>query len=90
MGLVDANGQEVKTADVTFEQQMAMSNFYKFIVEKYFEIIPVSQQYGICAWAQTDSPEGSGWRAGCPIGLWDLNYSRKPAYGGFADGLQGK
>lgn len=90
MGIVDENGQDIKTADVTFEQKKLMSDFYKFIVEKYFEIIPVDQQYGICAWAQTDSPEGSGWRAGCPIGLWDLNYSRKPAYGGFADGLAGK
>lgn len=90
MGIVDENGQDIKTADLTFEQKMLMSDFYKFIVEKYFEIIPVDQQYGICAWAQTDSPEGSGWRAGCPIGLWDLNYSRKPAYGGFADGLAGK
>lgn len=90
MGIVDENGQDIKTADLTFEQKKLMSDFYKFIVEKYFEIIPVDQQYGICAWAQTDSPEGSGWRAGCPIGLWDLNYSRKPAYGGFADGLAGK
>ncbi len=90
MGIVDAEGNSIKTADLTFEQKQAMADFYKFIVEKYFEIIPVDQQYGICAWAQTDSPEGSGWRAGEPIGLWDLNLSRKPAYGGFADGLAGK
>ncbi len=90
MGIVDAEGKAIKTADLTYEQKLAMSDFFKFIVEKYFEIIPVDQQYGICAWAQTDSPEGSGWRAGEPIGLWDLNYSRKPAYGGFADGLAGK
>lgn len=90
MGITDENGNAIKTADLTFEQKMKMSDYFKFIVEKYFEIIPVSQQYGICAWAQTDSPEGSGWRAGEPIGLWDLNYSRKPAYGGFADGLSGK
>ncbi len=90
MGIIDENGNAIKTADLTFEQKMLMSDFFKFIVEKYFEIIPVDQQYGICAWAQTDSPEDSGWRAGEPIGLWDLNYSRKPAYGGFADGLAGK
>lgn len=90
MGIVDENGQAIKTADLTFEQKKAMSDFYKFIIEKYFEIIPVAQQYGICQWAQTDSPEGSGWRGGEPIGLWNLDYGRKPAYGGFADGLQGK
>lgn len=89
MGICDAEGNAIKTADLTFEQKKAMAEFYKFIVKKYFEIIPVDQQYGICAWAQTDSPEGSGWRAGEPIGLWDSNLSRKPAYGGFADGLAG-
>ncbi len=90
MRLCDENGNTVKTEDVTFEQHQAMARFYKFVIDKYFEIVPLSQQYGICQWAQTDSPEGSGWRPGEPIGLWDLNYSRKPAYGGFADGLAGK
>ncbi len=90
MGICDENGNTIKTADVTFEQQKAMADYYRFIIDKYFEIIPTAQQYGICQWAQTDSPEGSGWRAGEPIGLWDLNYSRKPAYGGFAEGLAGK
>lgn len=90
MRLCDENGNTVKTEDVTFEQHQAMAKFYKFVIDKYFEIVPLSQQYGICQWAQTDSPEGSGWRPGEPIGLWDLNYSRKPAYGGFADGLAGK
>jgi len=90
MGIVDAAGNAIKTGDLTFEQKQAMSDYYKFIVQKYFEIIPQNQQYGICAWAQTDSPEGSGWRAGEPIGLWDLNYSRKPAYAGFCEGLSGK
>ncbi len=90
MGLCDEDGQTVKTEDVTYEQAQAMARYYQFVIDKYFEIIPQAQQYGICQWAQTDSPEGSGWRAGEPIGLWDLNYSRKPAYGGFADGLAGK
>lgn len=90
MGICDENGNAIKTADVTFEQQKAMGEYYRFIIEKYFEIIPTAQQYGICQWAQTDSPEGSGWRPGEPIGLWDLNFSRKPTYGGFADGLAGK
>lgn len=89
MGLCDENGNTVKTEDMTFEQQQAMAAYYKFVIEKYFEIIPPAQQYGICQWAQTDSPEGSGWRPGEPIGLWDRNYSRKPAYGGFAEGLAG-
>ncbi len=88
MGICDAAGNPIKTADITLEQHKLMADHYKWIIQKYFEIIPVAQQYGICQWAQTDSPENSGWRAGEPIGLWNLNYQRKPAYGGFAEGLQ--
>ncbi len=87
MGIADADGNSIKTADVTFEQQKAMAEYYKFIVTKYFEIIPAAQQYGITQWCITDSPDGSGWRAGEPVGLWDINYARKPAYGGFCDAL---
>lgn len=87
MGIADAEGNSIKTADVTFEQQKAMAEYYKFIVTKYFEIIPAAQQYGITQWCITDSPDGSGWRAGEPVGLWDINYARKPAYGGFCDAL---
>jgi hypothetical protein len=67
-----------------------MAAYYKFIVEKYLELIPAAQQYGICQWSVVDSPSSSGWRAGEPTGLWDGSYSRKPAYGGFADGLMEK
>ena len=87
MGIADVDGNSIKTADVTFEQQKAMAEYYKFIVTKYFEIIPTAQQYGITQWCITDSPDGSGWRAGEPVGLWDINYARKPAYGGFCDAL---
>lgn len=91
MGIVEkAFGEGIKTELVTFEQYQKMSDFYKFIIQKYFEIIPVAQQYGITQWAATDSPADSGWRKGQPIGLWDLNYNRKHTYAGFADGLVGK
>lgn len=90
MGLVDENGQSIKTEDITFEQHQLMAEHYKFVIQKYFEIVPVAQQYGICQWAQTDSPADSGWRGGEPIGLWNLDYQRKPTYAGFADGLAGK
>lgn len=90
MGIVDkAFGTGIKTENVTLEQQQKMAEFYTFIIRKYFEIIPVNQQYGITQWCATDSPADSGWRGGEPVGLWDINYNRKPAYGGFADGLKG-
>lgn len=91
MGLKISSPNEdgIKTENVTFEQQQKMAEFYTFIIRKYFEIIPVNQQYGITQWCATDSPADSGWRGGEPVGLWDINYNRKPAYGGFADGLKG-
>lgn len=90
MGLVDEEGNSVMTENVTQEQHKAMSEFYQFIIKKYFEIIPPAQRYGITHWSPIDSPEDSSWRPGEPIGLWNRNYSRKHTYAGFADGLAGK
>jgi endo-1,4-beta-xylanase len=36
------------------------------------------------------SPDNASWRAGEKIGLWNLQFMRKPSYSGFADGLAGK
>ncbi|MGV8826986.1 MAG: endo-1,4-beta-xylanase [Breznakibacter sp.] len=91
MGLVDENGKTVMATAVTSEQYKAMSNYYKFIVQKYFEIIPAAQRYGITHWCPTDSPVSSSWRGGEPVGLWtEKTYRRKHTYAGFADGLEGK
>lgn len=91
MGIVDkAFGTAIKTENVTYEQQLKMAEFYQFIISKYFEIIPVEQQYGITQWCATDSPADSGWRPGEPTGLWDSSFKRKPTYVGFANGLAGK
>lgn len=88
---VDKNSKDpyiqVKTTDMTEEQHKAMRAYYEFIVKKYLEIVPKDQQWGICQWCATDSPANSGWRAGLPVGLWDLDYYRKHTYGGFAAGL---
>ena len=90
MGYVDANGVSLKTPELTEEQHKAMADYYKWIIQTYFEVVPVNQQYGICQWCITDSPESSGWRGGEPVGLWDLDFNRKWSYTGFADGLAGK
>lgn len=87
MGLEDKNGNQIKTTDMTEEQHEKMRAYYEFIVKKYLEIVPEDQQWGICQWCATDSPANSGWRAGLPVGLWDLDYYRKHTYGGFAAGL---
>ena len=87
MGLEDKDGNLVNTTDMTEEQHKAMRAYYEFIVKKYLEIVPENQQWGICQWCATDSPANSGWRAGLPVGLWDLDYYRKHTYAGFAAGL---
>ena len=87
MGLADKDGNLVNTTDMTEEQHKAMRAYYEFIVKKYLEIVPENQQWGICQWCVTDSPANSGWRAGLPVGLWDLDYYRKHTYAGFAVGL---
>ena len=90
MGYVDANGNPVKTGDMTEEQHKQMAEHYKFVVKAYLENIPANQQWGICQWCATDAPADSGWRKGEPVGLWDKDYYRKHTYAGFADGLAGK
>lgn len=97
MGYVDKDGKDVTTAQLEklpieerVAKEKAMAEHYKWIIEQYFKIVPVKQQYGICQWCLTDAPTDSGWRPGKPVGLWNLNYQRKPAYGGFADGLANK
>ena len=90
MGYVDANGNTVKTADMTEEQHHQMAEYYKWIIQQYKANIPAAQQWGITLWCATDAPATSGWRPGEPVGIWDQNYYRKHVYAGIADGLSGE
>lgn len=87
MAYEDEAGTSVTFDKMTEEQHKQMRSFYTFIIQKYFEIIPIDKQYGITQWCATDSPKDSGWLPGCPTGLWDSNYLRKHTYAGFAVGL---
>ena len=87
MNYEDEAGTSVTFDKMTEDQHKQMRSFYTFIIQKYFELIPQAQQYGITQWCATDSPKDSGWRPGCPTGLWDSNYLRKHTYAGFAAGL---
>lgn len=97
MGYVDADGKTLTVKDLKempleerIAKEKAMGELYKWIIQKYFEIVPAAQQYGITQWCITDAPDNSGWRGGEPVGLWTTDYERKPAYAGFAEGLAGK
>lgn len=89
MGMDDANGNAVKTENMTEAMHQRMASYYEWIIKQYLKIIPASQQWGICQWCATDSPANSGWRANTPVGIWDLNYYRKHVYAGFVRGLGG-
>jgi GH35 family endo-1,4-beta-xylanase len=79
-----------KTAEATAADYQAQADMYKYVIDKYFEIIPAKQRYGITIWSPLDSPDNSSWRAGEPIGLWTGGFTRKPAYVGVAEALKGK
>jgi len=88
MGVTDASGNSLTVNDITDDDRVAMAKYYEFIVKQYLTIIPKEQQYGICQWSLTDSPESNAWRENEPIGIYTLQYGRKPAYAGWAEGLK--
>ncbi|MBB2951091.1 endo-1,4-beta-xylanase [Sphingobacterium sp. JUb56] len=83
-------GDNIKTANATAAMYQQQADMYKFVIEKFFEIIPKAQQYGITIWSPLDSPdrENSYWRRGEPIGIWTESFVRKPAYQAVAEALQ--
>jgi endo-1,4-beta-xylanase len=83
-------GVGVITNAATDAHYQAQAEMYQFVAEKYFELIPRAQQYGITVWSPKDSPASSSWRADEPIGLWTQAYNRKRAYAAFSEGLKRK
>lgn len=86
---------KVSELDVTLDSQEAtpetlalQADMYKYVVDTYSEVVPPAQQYGITVWGITDSTNNSSWLPGAKQGLWNVNYIRKPAYAGFAEGLK--
>ncbi|GEP98674.1 endo-1,4-beta-xylanase [Chitinophaga cymbidii] len=81
-------GVGVKTTEATAEHYQAQADMYKYVIDKYFELIPAQQRYGITLWSPMDSPASSSWRAGEPIGIWTEAYVRKLAYAAVAQALE--
>ena len=81
-------GVGVKTTDAKPEHYQAQAAMYKYVIDKYFEIIHAAQRYGITIWSPLDSPVSSSWRGGEPIGLWNEAYVRKLAYAEVAKALE--
>ncbi|QCR24970.1 endo-1,4-beta-xylanase [Pontibacter sp. SGAir0037] len=91
-GLLAATGKMIKVSELdvaldidtnlaTPEHFAAQKEMYKYVVDKYMELIPANKRYGITTWTPVN--DGSG--------LWATsNYTRKPSYAGFADALKSK
>lgn len=75
------------TTNVTPELLQKQAEMYKYVVDMYTKYIPAKQRYGITVWGITDSKKDSSWLPGEKQALWNLEFTRKPAYTGFADGL---
>lgn len=58
----------------------AMSDYYKFVIDSYLNIIPQDQQWGISKNNLVDTKESL-------VGLWDKDLNRKHTYLGFIEGL---
>ncbi|RYE11498.1 MAG: hypothetical protein EOP44_01360, partial [Sphingobacteriaceae bacterium] len=75
------------TPDATvLANQAAM---YKYVVQSYIKNVPAAQRYGITIWGVTDTDSWLNTAAApdFPL-LFDKNYTKKPAYTGFLQGLQ--
>lgn len=79
-----AAGLSPTTADLQKQTEM-----YKYVVDMYTKYIPANQRYGITVWGVTDSKSDSSWLPGQHQGLWNVDFTRKSSYTGFADGLMG-
>lgn len=82
---------KVETNAPSTEQFQQQSDMYQFVIEKYLEIIPEAQQYGITIWGISDHPdEHEFWLPDDAPNIWDADYQRKIAYKGVADALAGR
>ena len=75
----------------TLEQLTAQADMYQYVLDMYLEYIPDAQRYGVTAWGISDNEqEHEYWLPDESPNLWGINYERKYAYKGFADGLAGR
>jgi GH35 family endo-1,4-beta-xylanase len=87
---LNVNIDSKKTNQCKDADYQAQAEMYKFVVQKYLELIPAAQRYGITIWSPLDSKSDPlVFRPSEPIGLWTLEYNRKRAFGGVADALGG-
>ena len=74
--IVNTDGEEISSSEITEQIQDDLSDYYKFILSKYFDIIPQTQRAGVF-WA---NPVGKA-------ALWDTDFNRQIPYVGCCEGL---
>lgn len=79
-GLTVGIGDNVPTDSISEAQYVEQSDLYQYIITTYRQQVPAAQQAGIIQSTILDTSDS-------PVGLWNRQYSRKHAYGGFAKGL---
>ena len=76
-----ATGRMVRISelDIKCTDQQAQADLYKFIFEKYLEIVPEAQRGGITIWGINDKDSWVG-ENNMPLLYKGSNFARKPAY----------
>ena len=76
-----ATGRMVRISelDIKCTDRQAQAELYKFIVQKYLEIVPANQRGGITVWGINDKDSWVG-EKNAPLLYYGSAYSRKPAY----------
>lgn len=95
--LLAATGKLIKVSELdvaagltpTAADLQKQTDMYKYVVDMYTKYIPANQRYGITVWGLTDSKSDSSWLPGQHQGLWNVDFTRKSSYTGFAEGLKG-
>ena len=76
-----ATGRMVRISelDIKCTDRVAQADLYKFIFQKYLEIVPAAQRGGITIWGINDKDSWVG-EENAPLLYQGANYARKPAY----------
>ena len=69
----------ISELDIQCTDRTAQADLYKFIFQKYLEIVPTSQRGGITIWGINDRDSWVG-EENMPLLYQGANYARKPAW----------
>ena len=69
----------ISELDIKCKDEQAQADLYKFIFEKYLEIVPEAQRGGITIWGINDKDSWVG-ENNMPLLYKGSGYARKPAY----------